>query len=118
MEHLVRDSGLVGATPLGTPGCKPTAAQIANDCRMEADKTTTFRAVSTRGDFLSSDRPEKQYSSKGICRWMSDPTELVLGALKRLGRFLEGRRRLVYKYPWQSADTIEAYFASSWPDAP
>ncbi len=45
---------------------------------------------------------------------MSAPTEKSLVAIKRLGRFLEGHRRLVYSYPWQSASRIEVYSDTDW----
>ena len=40
---------------------------------------------------------------------MSSPTNLGQDSLKRLCRFLVGRKRLVVKYPWQRASTMECY---------
>ena len=45
---------------------------------------------------------------------MSAPSELSMNAVKRLCRFLGGRRRLVFCYPFQSADTIECYSDTDW----
>ena len=45
---------------------------------------------------------------------MSKPTELSLASLKRLGRYLLGRRRVVYSYPWQSALRIDTYSDTDW----
>ena len=69
----MRDLGLVGAKPLGTFGCKPTAEQLATDTKLQAGKATPFRAVGARANYLAADRPEIQYASKELCRWMSDP---------------------------------------------
>ena len=45
---------------------------------------------------------------------MSTPTNLGQDALKRLCRFLLGRKRLVFKYPWQSAGTLDCYSDTDW----
>ena len=49
---------------------------------------------------------------------MSSPTELALRALKRLGRYVVGHRRLVYKYPWQTVNRIDAYSDTDWSGCP
>ena len=45
---------------------------------------------------------------------MSNPTALSLLALKRLGRFIAGHRRLVFHYPWQVASRIDTYSDTDW----
>ena len=64
--------------------------------------------MAARANFLASDRPELQFASKDVCWWMASPTELALGALKRVGRFLAGHQRLVYHYPWQTVTRVDA----------
>ena len=103
-EQLCRDLGLIGAKPLGTPGAKVNSEQLMGDKPLAAEKATPFRAVAARANYLAADRPECQFAAKEICRWMAAPTDCSLGALKRLGRYIEGKRRLVYHYPWQQAD--------------
>ena len=71
------------------------------DKPLPASKHTLFRAVAARGNYIGPDRPEVQFAAKEICRWMSAPTECGVAALKRLGRYLVGHRRLVFEYPWQ-----------------
>jgi hypothetical protein len=114
VEHLVEDLGLEGAKPLGTPGCKATAEQLLNDKPVAEDQQTPFRAVTARANYLAADRPECQFAAKEVCRWMSEPTEHSVAAVKRMGRYLEGRRRLVFRYPWQKADRIDAYSDTDW----
>ena len=113
-EHLVADLNLEGAKTLGTPGCKPTAEQLLEDKPLPKAQETPYRAVSARANYLAADRPECQFSAKELCRWMSSPHASGLAGLKRLGRYLEGRRRLVFKYPWQSADLIDTYSDTDW----
>ena len=95
-EQLCRDLGLVGAKPIGTPGAKAQHEMLAADQPVEARKATPFRAVAARANYLAADRPECQFAAKEVCRWMANPTDCSLGALKKLGRYIEGRRRLVY----------------------
>ena len=45
---------------------------------------------------------------------MAHPTDLSIQALKRVGRYLEGAKRLVYKYPWQSASMVDIYSDTDW----
>ena len=43
---------------------------------------------------------------------------LALRALKRLGRYRVGHRRLVFQYPWQTIDRIDAYSDTDWSGCP
>ena len=117
-EQLSRDLGLIGAKPLGTPGGRVTSDQLMADNPLEASKATPFRAVAARANYLAADRPECQYAAKEICRWMAAPTETSMSALKRPGRYIEGRRRLVYTYPWQSEECIDVYTDTDWSGCP
>ena len=59
--------------------------------------------MAARCNYLSLDRPDIQYASKEVCRWMSDPNWSDWLAIKRIARYLKGKPRLVYKYLWQQA---------------
>ena len=77
---------------------------------MPGDKTTHFRALAARGNYLAVDRPECQFGAKEICRFMAAPTMLSVEALKRLGRYLAGKPRLVFHYPYQEGvDGVDVY---------
>ena len=86
VERVVKSLGLEGAKPLGTAGVKVTAEQAADDEPLKEEKSTPFRALAARVNYLSADRPECQFAAKEICRWMAHPTVQSLAALKRLGR--------------------------------
>ncbi len=49
---------------------------------------------------------------------MASPTEHGLQSLKRLGRFFEGRHRLVYHYPWQACGHVDVYSDTDWGGCP
>merc|ERR1712147_39673 len=98
----------------GTPGVKITKEQFENDVGLPDKKISPYRAVVARANYLAADRPDCQYASKEVCRWMSKPTEVSLKAVKRLGRYLRGRPRLVWRYPWQKVDTLDVYSDTDW----
>jgi hypothetical protein len=115
-EKLLRDLKLDGdgVKTAASPGSKATREQLDGDAPLEASKCTPYRAVVARANYLASDRPELQFAGKEVCRWMSAPTDLSLVALKRLGRFLKDRPRLVYFYPWQDVDRVDTYSDTDW----
>jgi len=39
-------------------------------------------------------------------------------ALKRLGRYLQGCPRLLFQYPWQTAEKVDAYSDTDWAGCP
>ena len=97
-----------------TPGTKITREQVEKDQEIDPSKTTLFRASAARGNYLSADRIDIIYATKEICRGMSCPMETSIAALKRLGRYLEGKKRVVYVYPRQRAEKIEVYTDIDW----
>ena len=115
-EKLLRDLKLNGdgVKAAASPEVRATREQLEEDADLDASKRTPYRAVVARANYLASDRPELQFSSKEVCRWMSSPTDLSLAALKRLGRFVKGHQRLVYHYPWQTVDRVDTYSDTDW----
>ena len=108
------DLGLEGAKSVATPGTKVTQEVVTKDGQLPERKHTAFRAVAARANYLAADRPDVQFSCKEICRWMANPTEQGLVALKRVGRFLEGHRSVIFKYPFQEAEKIDTYSDTDW----
>ncbi len=117
-EQLVKDPRLEGAKGVGTPGVKLNKEQVLSDKVLGRDKETPFRAVAARANYLAADRPECQYAAKEICRWMAAPTECSLAALKRLGRFVEEHRRVVFRFPWQAVSHVDVYSDTDWAGCP
>ena len=99
---------------MNTPGVKLTKEQLEGDKELEHGKQSPFRAVAARCNYLAADRPDLQFAAKEVCRWMASPTVSSLNALKRVGRYLEGRRRLVYRFAWQSVSCVDVYTDTDW----
>eukprot|EP00971_Amphidinium_carterae_P154458 3063207-Amphidinium_carterae.1 len=55
--------------------------------------------------YLAMDRVDIQYAIKERIRFMKQPTERDMVALKRIGRYLIKRPRLVQLYPRQASQT-------------
>lgn len=113
-EEVVLDLGLEGAKSVATPGTKVNQEVVAKDSPVPERKHTAFRAVAARANYLAADRPDVQFSCKEICRWLAHPTEQGVVALKRVGRFLEGHRRVIFKYTFQEGEEIDTYSDSGW----
>jgi hypothetical protein len=79
-EQLVRDLGMSGSKPVGTPGAKTTTEQLSEDKELAHHRQKPYRGGAARANYLSADRPDLQHAAKEVCRWMSTPTETALVA--------------------------------------
>ena len=70
---------------------------------------TKYRALAARANYLALDRIDIQYAVKECCRGMANPERRHWERLKRIGRYLVGRPRAVWKYNWQTPHDITAY---------
>merc|ERR1712051_1119155 len=58
---------------------------------------------------LSADRTDLQYAVKECCRGMANPEVRHWEGLKRIGRYLVGRPRAVWRYGWQDPAHVQTY---------
>ena len=108
-ERLVAQLGLTGSNPVGTPGVKSTTEELESDEPIHDGRNKVYQAGSARGNYTGPDRPDIQFTVKECCRIMSQPTELALKGLKRVGRFMEGHPRLVARMDFQEARPIDVF---------
>ena len=113
-ERLIKDCGLTGANPMSTPGVKISFQEHEADVPIDQKLFTAFRGSAARANYLSADRIDCQYACKEVCRSMSSPTEQSWKALKRIGRYLCGKPRLVYSYRRQELSAIDVYVDTDW----
>ncbi len=69
-----------------------------NYVELEGEEVTKYRRTAARGNYLGADRTDIQYVVKEVCRGMAKLTVGHKRKLKRLARYLRGRRRVVWKY--------------------
>ena len=120
-ELVVEQLGLRDAKPVTTPGSDETSggggdkAELGEEDELPAAEASQFRAIAARCNYLQQDRPDIQYSVKECCRMMSRPTTRAWEMLKRIGRYLKGRPRLIWKFGWQSPmEVVEVHSDANW----
>ena len=85
---------------VSTPGCK-REWDPSEENELDPRDATIYRALVARGNYLSQDRSDIQFAVKELCRGMSNPTEGVWSALKRLGRYFVDKSRVIVKFKYQ-----------------
>jgi hypothetical protein len=138
-ELVVRALGLQTAKPSPTPGTKATKkpamrANLQDDAEVEEEEegegagdeedgqeelaqgeAKEYRAIVARLNYIASDRPDIQFAVKETARHMAAPRREHWPAVKRIGKYLKGRPRLVMRYEWQNPlGTVVAYTDSDW----
>ena len=95
-ELIVEQLRLSDAKGVVSPGEveKPSDAE-ENDEELPKDEAGLFRSIAARANYLAQDRPDIMFAVKEICSKMATPTRGAWKALKRLGRYLVNKPRMV-----------------------
>ena len=100
---------------VSTPGVEDEGSSEADDKEPDPSRTSRYKSVVARANYLAHDRPEIQYATKECARKMSKPTEKDWQKLKRLARFLKGHQRTTLHYEWQNpVDQVTAHTNAKW----
>ena len=68
-----------------------------------------------RIDYVAQDRADLVFANNCVSHFMSEPTPAAWQALKRIGRYLIGARRIVETFKWSEVSShIEGYGDSDW----
>ena len=110
-ELIVEQLELEDCKPVSTAGVDMEAECAAwseepEGEELPASEATRYRAIGARCNYLQPDRPDIQYAVKEVCRLMSRPTARAWELLKRVGRYLKGRPRLIWMYKWQAPTSV------------
>ena len=89
------------AVPLTTPGLRRDAEAVGAATPLGQEAARWYRALAARANYLSMGIPDIAFAAKECCRKIASPSTLDWAALVRLARYLAGRPRLVYAFPWQ-----------------
>ena len=81
-----------------TPGIKQDPGESKP---LDSGMASRHRSLTMRINYLAQDRADVQFAGKELARRMSSPTEADWQKLKRVGRYLVGRPRMVLKYNFQ-----------------
>ena len=118
VKKMLKDMKLTECKPAITPGTKDERKQ--DDKKLTGEKKRMFRSVAARANYLAQDRTDIRYATKELCRHMSKPTEGDWMDLKRLCRYLQGRRRMVLHRATDNPrpGVIEVLVDSDWAGCP
>ena len=106
-ELVVEQLGLQTAKGVTTPGTDdPEDIDEESNELLGPSEATAFRGMAARCNYLSADRPDIQFPVKELCREMSSPTARSMTRLKRVGRYLKHRPRLIWRYDFQADDNV------------
>ena len=117
-ERLVAQLGLTGSNAVSTPGVKVSTQELEADEVIQDSRGKVFQAGSARSNYMGPDRPDIMFGTKECCRRMSQPTEVAMRALKRVGRFIEGHPRLVLSMRFEEPQPIDVYVDSDYAGCP
>eukprot|EP00971_Amphidinium_carterae_P224183 4448201-Amphidinium_carterae.1 len=78
-----------------TPGVRDSSGVDGDE--LPSDRSTAYRSLCMRANYLSSDRPDISFASKEAARWMSKPCIAAECAVKRIARYLKARPRAVQR---------------------
>ena len=115
-EILIKTMGLENAKPVKTPGEEENKKEEEQNAQeLDKGKSREYRGMTARANYLAQDRIDIQYAVKELSRAMAAPTVGDWKKLKRLGRYLVGRPRVVTSYPWQEEVVrFTGYSDSDW----
>ena len=114
-ELIIQAMGMEKGKAVSTPGDEePTWKLEDNEKDLGPKETTLYRMVAARANYLAADRADIQYAVKECCRGMAAPQVHHLSGLKRLARYLVGRPRMVWAYPWQQEENVTTFSDSNW----
>ena len=100
----------LGLSKLSKAVNTPSVKMLHEDERLlSKHEATIYRAMVARAKYLAQDRADIGFTVKELCRHMSAPRKADQETLKRLGRYLPGKARVVSLFEYQEQpDTFEA----------
>ena len=86
---------------MATPNVKKTAEDVMlamKSPKLNEIECTAYRSIVMRAQYLQQDRSDLSEAVKGLSRNMKEPTQSDWLDLKRMGRYLKGKPRVVIKF--------------------
>jgi hypothetical protein len=95
-----------GSKSVTSPGIKRTAEELERSEDLGPAEASLFRSVCMRINYLAMDRIDLLFAAKEAARWMSRPTQTALEMVKRIGRYLMRRPRVVQQFVQQTEPSV------------
>ena len=96
---------------LGQPGAKREAG--ADETPLPSGEASLYKSATMRLAYLAQDRPDVQFASKELARYMQAPSRFDLQQLKRAVRYLKAVPRLAQRFPMQDVPERVTTFTDS-----
>ena len=102
-EIIVKDLGFEGESNSVVTPCinNSDAVHIDDEHKLEGEQAVQYRAIVARANYLGRDRSDIALAVKELCRTMSNPSQKDWSKLKRLGRYLLNKTRVVVHSSYQ-----------------
>ena len=104
MSTLISRLGLEDGHGSKVPGAS-TASPHAEVRALTPEEAYEYKSLGARCNYLSADRSDIQFSTKEVCKAMSNPMTSDWEKLKKIGRYLNTYPCMSYTYKWQKGNT-------------
>ena len=99
-ELIVSQMGLERESKsVATPSLHTTSL---DESPLGPEQCTVYRALVARANYLAQDRADIGFSVKELCRHMSQPRQCDWAQMKRLGRYLVDKTRVIVNFAYQT----------------
>ena len=86
-----------------------------DESELRGEEATSYRAVAARLNYSGQDSPDLMFGTKEACRGMAKPTVGDLRKLKKMAKYLVGRKAVVWRYEWQEeGQRLKVFTDSYW----
>ena len=113
---IIQTMGVENGKSVATPALTERAEDVQDregSEELSPTETTSYRALAARVSYLSADRPDIQFTSKSLCKFMSKPRQFDWVGMKRLARYLLRAKRSRQTFAWQPKLTEVTTFTDS-----
>lgn len=113
-ELAIAALGLQAGKGVSSPATKVSAEELERGSTLlSREQAKVYRSVAMRLQYLAQDRPDIQFPCKERARFMSQPAERDLVALKRIARYLISHPRLIWSFALQQLPKKVVVYADS-----
>ena len=102
-----------GSRQLAVNGDKKEKVEDEDFEDLDKAEAKVFRGLAATLNFLSLDSPDLQFPIKQCSRDMGTPKRGSFKGLKKMARYLVGRKRVVWNFAWQDEQKFAQVFSDS-----
>ncbi|KAM2919779.1 uncharacterized mitochondrial protein AtMg00810-like [Malus sylvestris] len=107
IKDLIHKAGMDNCKSCATP-CKPHSSVLVAEGELLTDPTL-YRSLVGSLQYLTFTRPDIAFAVNTVCQFMHAPTDVHLGLVKRIIRFLQGTMKCGLTFTSGSGIDIRGY---------